>query len=265
MGEKKAQRNEDQLLQGVAMANRLVSDLSSRDGVDTASYGLMVRRAGTKSLALHRGLHPSEQAPDAASGSRDPRLPRAQVGLSLSGALKTDLREEIARRHDELVRLHRWSASTAGRPRTAVDFRWDPVLLRLLGIHGVDLDALVASGPGEFANPAGRSDSPGVPIEVVGASDDGTPYLGCVDGDAVRALRIRYAPGVVYRWRRDQPDHVDLVAKDRTLPATVTNGLLGCRFSVVVDHPSLDAIEIESCTSMPGVLSCKAARRLVSP
>lgn len=263
MKKKSGGRDEADLEAGIARANGMIRDLASRDGVDTSKYGFMVRRAGDKSLAVHRGSHPAEDIPTPASGSRDPRMPRAQVGLSASGALKTDLRKEIEERHDELVHLHRWSEDMAGRPPRAADFRWDPVILAMLRLQKVDLNAFVARGPGEFVNPRAARDYPSV-ANVLDVPDDGeVAYLGCIDGDVVRALRIRYTKGVYYSWSRIQPNHVELMVKDRQFPQTVLSGLLGATFMTVVDHASLAPVTISGYAQVASTISFKSATRLV--
>lgn len=263
MGKKEGGRNEASLLAGIDKANALIAQLSERDGIDTTLYGLMVRRHGEKSMAMHRGAHPSEDVPTAAQGSRDVRLPKAEVGLSLSGALKTDFSRQIEDRHRELAYLHRWWKALQGRRPGAADFRWDPVMLEMLRHHRIDLDALVAHGPGEFVDVAASRDYPGVTHVLPNEREGDVAYLGCVDGDVVRALRIRYAKGIAYSWNRGQPDHVELLIKDRRFPETVLSGLRDAPFMAVVDHPSLAPVAITGYAQIASTISFKSATRLV--
>ena len=263
MGKKDDGRSEASLLAGIDRANALISDLSARDGVDTSVYGFMVRRQGEKSMAVHRGAHPSEDVPTPANGSRDVRLPRAEVGLSMSGALKTDFSKQIEARHAELVNLHRWWEGLGGRRPAAADFRWDPVMLAMLRHQRIDLDALIDRGPGEFVDVAASRDYPGVGHVLPNRAEGEVAYLGCVDGDVVRALKIRYAKGIAYSWSRSQPDHVELLVQNRRFPETVLNGLQGAPFMTVVDHPSLAPVAIRSYAQVASTISFKSATRLV--
>ena len=253
-------RTESNLLDGIAKANAVIAELARKDQVDTAAYGFMVRKAGEGSLALHRGLHPSEDNPRAANGSRDPRLPKARPGLSIGGALKKDMLDDIQTRHDDLVHLDRWWRSLGGRKPLAQDFRWDPVMLGVLSGQGIDLDDLVSRGPGEFTGGSAIRDYPGVTNVV---AQDGLPLLGCIDGDVVRAIRIRYDTGITYSWSRTQPGHVELLVKDRPFPQTVMHGLIGAPFSTVVGHPSLAAAAVQSYAQIGSTISFKSSTRLV--
>lgn len=255
-------RSDTSLVDGIVKANALIGDLSRRDGVDTEKYGFLVRQAGAGSMMLHRGLHPAEDDPSLASAPRDPRLPKARQGLSIGGSLKKDLIDDIRSRHDELVRVERWSLGLAGRPARSQDFRWDPVLLSLLKEGQVDLDCFVAMGPGEFVSRSGARDHAGISRVVDGPT---ASILGCIDGDAVRAMRIRYEPGVTYSWSRTQPDHVELTMKDRPLPQAVAGDLIGEPFSTVFDHASLALVRVESYARAGSTTCLKSAARLVRP
>jgi len=173
--------------------------------------------------------------------------------------------QEIEQRHEELVRLHRWWMDMAGRTPVATDFRWDPVMLEMIRLHHLDPDELVARGPGEFVNQIAARDYPGVEHLVQDDGSDDVAFLGCVDGDVVRALRIRYAAGIFYSWKRSQPDHVELLVKDRRLPQTVLTGLSGASFMTVVEHASLASVKISGYAQIGDTISFKAATRLVRP
>lgn len=248
---------------GIALANQIIADLCARDGVDTRAYGLMVRKAGRMSLALHPGLHPTEMAPTDVDGKWDPRRPKAEVGLTGGGNPKASLRKAIEERHARLVELHRWADDVGGRRRRAEDMRWDPVILALLRRHGADLDAIAAAGPTDFVNPEGRRDRPGAGLTVEAPYDDGIPYIAMVDGDAVRVQQIRYAPGIFYHWSRERPDEVRLSVRGHQLPQTMMEGVLGERFSAIVGDATLDGAVVAGCSAMGKDLTARGDARLV--